>query len=81
MNFKRGDWVKVTRRSEKYNPHINNVGNVGRIDELSDEAAQICTSCGGVGAVDIGAIVPYEPTLDDQTKFNSWNTGFSVDED
>ena len=70
--FKRGDWVKVIKRSKHFNPHINNVGYVGIIDDLHEKAVQIECTNGGMGAVDIDCVEHYEPSLEDKASMGRW---------
>lgn len=68
--MKVGDWVKVVKRSKKYNTHINNLGYVGQIDMIDDDAVQITCINGGAGAVDIDCLVVIDkPTFEEIKKY------------
>lgn len=67
-----GDYVKVIKRSKKYNAHINNLGYVGIVDEIVDDAVQITCLNGGVGAVDKDCVV----VIDKPTEAEIYKYGY-----
>lgn len=71
-DLKIGDWVRVARRSHHFNPHINNVGYKGVIVDMHETAVQIQCTTGGMGAVDIDVVEPYEPTMEDRATYIGW---------
>ena len=55
--FNVGDWVLINRQSNKYNPHIKNIGQGARVEEVGKDCVQVKTINGGIGTVDKDSVV------------------------